>query len=158
MELSINSKKYGIITYIIDDEDYDKIKNYRWNANYDNHKNSFRIKTASGLRLHRIIMNAKNGEYVDHIDGNILNNRKSNLRICTLAENNRNKSKSNKKMTSKYKGVTFQSGKYRVRIRYNNKYLSIGMFDTQDKAAIAYNIAALKYYGEFAKLNNVMEV
>lgn len=111
-------------------------------------------KTRKKEMLHRAIMKAKKGEQVDHINGNTLDNRKENLRICTHAENIRNRNQ-RKNSNTKYKGV-FKSGKkWGASIGYENERYYLGVFKTQEEAAIAYNKAALKYHGEFALLNTV---
>lgn len=107
-------------------------------------------------RLHRNIANAKKGDYVDHIDGNKLDNRKQNLRICTNAENCRNRGMQANN-TSGYKGVSWSkvANKWTARIKADGSYKGLGYFDTDKKAAQAYNDAAIQYHGEFAKLNDI---
>jgi hypothetical protein len=114
-------------------------------------------KTKSEM-LHRIICETPVGMDTDHINGNGLDNRKENLRICTAAQNLQNKSiyKNNK---SGFKGVCFEyrSGKMKwvAAIRINNKRIFIGRFDSITDAAIAYNKKAKELFGEFARLNNL---
>lgn len=104
--------------------------------------------------VHRVVMNAKRGESVDHINMNKLDCRKANLRIATKSQNlaNRGPAKHNK---SGFKGVYFcrQTGRYRAEIRFNNQRVKIGRFDTAEAAARAYDTAALEMHGEFARLN-----
>jgi hypothetical protein len=112
--------------------------------------------------LARYIMNCPKGMVVDHINGNRLDNRKSNLRICTQFQNTKNrfKSRSNK---SGYKGVSFFKAKYPLKkpwvaeIVYNYKRISLGYFYTKEDAAKAYNKKAIELFGEFAKLNVIKE-
>lgn len=109
------------------------------------------------IALHRFISGAKQGECVDHIDRNSLNNRSSNLRICSQADNTRNR-KAPHTNTSGYKGVSRHSGTNRWQARIGiggNKHKSLGSFATPEEAARAYNAAALERYGEFALLNDV---
>lgn len=110
----------------------------------------------NGARLHRLIMNAQSGQYVDHINGNKLDDRKSNLRICTNAENmwNRNAQRNN---TSGYKGVyrNKPTNNWKSIIIVNQKSIHLGYFDDITDAAKAYNEAAIKYHGEFASLNEI---
>ena len=95
---------------------------------------------------------------VDHIDGNTSNNKWSNLRECNQSQNGAN-SKKPKNNTSEYKGVSFTKDKkvrpWRAAIRVNKKAIHGGYFETKNEAAVAYNAMAIKYYGEFAKLNNI---
>lgn len=91
---------------------------------------------------------------VDHINGNSLDNRKQNLRLCSRQENNRN-SAPRKNSTSKYKGVSWSTckSKWTVKIRVNGKSKHIGYFSDEKLAAEAYNKAAKQYYGDFAWIN-----
>lgn len=104
--------------------------------------------------MHRLLTNAPKGSQVDHINGDKLDNRKINLRVCTHSQNqiNRGKQKNN---TSGFKGVypQKQSKKYRAKISVNGKEYHLGYFDCPIEAAKAYNAATLNYHEEFAKLN-----
>ena len=157
MEIIINSVKHGEKKVLIDDEDYDLIKGFNWSLS----KESDRFYAATKIKgktvkMHQVIMNYP--KMVDHKNGNGLDNRKSsNLRECTKSENGMNQRKQNKK--SNYKGVYFDKArnKYRSYIKVNQKYIYLGRYDTEDQSAIAYNIAAVKYFGEFARPNdNIM--
>ena len=99
-----------------------------------------------------MIMNAQKGQEVDHRDHNTLDNRRENIRICTHAENMMNRQKGS---GSKPKGVSEfkRTEKLRARIKVKGKDIHLGYFDNEDDAALAYNVAALKYHGEFACLN-----
>ena len=101
--------------------------------------------------LHRLITGAKKGELVDHIDGNTLDNRKSNLRIVDQRLNQGNRRVICGKVP--FKGVTFERGKYRARIKSCGKKLHLGFFNTAIEASIAYRDAALKVFGECAYSN-----
>lgn len=160
MKILKNNKNYKCI---VDDEDYERYKDYNWSVNDYYNKGPYfvRIKQINNkkesIRLHRLIMNAKKGEEVDHIDGNTLDNRKCNLRICTPKENSRNR-KRQKNNTTGYVGVLFVNRKYlirqfRARIKVDGKIKHLGYFKTREEAALAYNIAAVIYFGEFARLN-----
>lgn len=106
--------------------------------------------------LHRLIMNAKDNEYVDHINFNKLDNRKCNLRICSKAENTQYQQISTRN-TSGYKGVSWdkENNKWYAQIKTNGKHFNLGRFDNKHEAAKAYNIAAIHMFGEFAKLNDI---
>lgn len=105
------------------------------------------------LLLHRFIAGASEGQEVDHINGNVFDNRKSNLRICTHAENQRN-TKRKSTNTSGYKGVSYDKrrGKWRARITLNGKEKWIGSFDTAIEAADAYRKASRNIHGEFGRV------
>jgi hypothetical protein len=96
------------------------------------------------------------GQVVDHINGDIYDNRRSNLRLCTNAENIRNAQKRCiKKATSKFKGVGFDSNRnrWRATITVDWKTKHLGYFDSEEDAAKAYDIASEKYHGEFGRKN-----
>lgn len=91
-EIIIRSMKYGTKHIVIDLEDAEKCKNYKWFLSFDEILNSFYVKTSKyPYSLHRVIMDCPKGFVVDHINHNILDNRKENLRICTHAENMKNR-------------------------------------------------------------------
>lgn len=146
---------------LIDDEDFDRVNSFKWFAVM--HRSTFyarRIVKNNGIQktihMHRFIMNCPNDKQIDHIDGNGLNNIKSNLRTCTNNQNLCNRGM-NKNNTSNYKGVNYfrRDKKWRARITINGCEKHLGLFDTKEDAAQAYNIAAERYHGEFAKLNEI---
>lgn len=107
------------------------------------------------LRLHRVVMSARIGQVIDHIDGNGLNCRRSNLRFAEHAGNARNRKKSGS-TSSRYKGVSAQHGKYVAHIRCDGKKIHLGTFEDEETAASAYNDAAVRLFGEFASLNKIL--
>lgn len=141
----------------IDDDSFDLIKNYRCFPSTRKHSTYVIIKI-NGVNnlLHRFLMNCTKGDgkIVDHIDGNGLNNQKSNLRICTQSENLKNMKGYG---ISKYKGVspTANKKRFRARIKHNNKQIFLGVFDTEIEAAMCYNKNAKDMFGNFANLNNL---
>ena len=116
-------------------------------------RSSYRGKVA---RLHRVVMNAPRGMCVDHINGDTLDNRRSNLRICTRGENNTNRGM-RKTNTSGKKGVHRIKGNlknpWRTQINAQGKRIHVGVFATLEEASAAYDQAALKYHGQFAQTN-----
>lgn len=107
--------------------------------------------------MHRQIMGTLPGQlnaHVDHIDGNKLNNQRINLRYCTAHQNkfNRLLDPRNK---SGFKGVSHSKGRWRARLKLNGREKWLGYFDSVVDAARAYNEAALRYFGEFAKINDL---
>lgn len=107
-------------------------------------------------RLHRIILsrvlgrNLEPSELVDHVDSNGLNNQRSNLRLATFIENNRNQ-RLRKDSTSGLKGAIPYRGKWRSSIKFNGKLVHLGDFSTPEEAHAAYCEAAKRYFGEFAR-------
>lgn len=131
---------------------------YKWCAQLCTGFKYFRALRVKGrnclIYLHRFLTNCPKGKMVDHINHNPLDNRMCNLRICTNAENLRNK-KSYKNSSSKYKGVSWykRGSKWAAQIRLNNKKKFLGYFTSEEEAARAYDKAAKEMHGEFAYLN-----
>jgi hypothetical protein len=141
---------------IVGAEDYEWLSQYKWCA-LKTHNNKFyavRRKNNKTIIMHRQIMNAPAGLVVDHIDGNSLNNRKTNLRICTQAQNIHN-SQPRRNRSSKYKGVFWDkvNKKWSTNIRKGDKRIYLGGFDDEIEAALAYDRKAAELFGEFAYLN-----
>ena len=138
-----------------DIEDYEKVKAYTWYqvAGY---------ATAFGGRktmpLHRLLMNNPKGLQVDHINLDRSNNRRSNLRLATTKENQRNRGIS-KNNTSGAKGVwlRYKYNDYRASIKVDGRSIHLGYYPTFIEALEAYDRAAIHYFGEFAWLNNLSE-
>jgi len=104
------------------------------------------------IYMHRQITNAPAGTEVDHKDGDGLNCQDENLRVCSRSENARNSTKT-KRNTTGFKGVSRLGKKFSVNIRANGKLIYLGLFDTAEEGARAYDEAAKRLHGEFAKLN-----
>ena len=141
---------------IVDDEDYERLNQFRWHANKKGYAMRH-LKTGkrNTVFMHREIIGAYPGIFVDHIDGNIFNNQRNNLRLATNAQNCCN-SGSRRGSSSSFKGVRlFRDGKWHARIMANYKEIHLGYFKNEIDAAIAYNNAAIIHHGEFAKLNNI---
>lgn len=147
-----NNKKECYAT--IDDEDYDSIRQYRWvlSRGYAIYSGCEGGKKFT-ISMHRLIMNPKKHEQIDHINRDRLDNRKSNLRICTHAQNCQNTSRRGGR--SGYRGVRKDWNRYEAIIVAHGIKYALGRFDTAREAAEAYNEAAIKYHGEFAVLNKI---
>lgn len=140
--------------FTVDDEDYNFINQHKWTVSGGYIQTCINNKR---IWLHRLLANTPSGMDTDHIDMNGLNNQKSNLRICTRSQNMSN-SGSRKRSTSQYKGVCWvkRVGKWVAYInteKYQRKHL--GIFESEQEAARAYNAAAKTIHGDFARLNNV---
>ena len=151
--IKLTKGKYAIV----DVEDYPKLDGYDWQLFESESKNFYAVRLDGNklVKMHREIMNAPAGVFVDHRYGDGLDNRKKNLRIATRAQNQYNRRKTSGKTSSKYKGVHLDRNrnKYRAIIGCNRKRIFLGYFDNETDAAKAYDEAAKKYHGEFAKLN-----
>lgn len=150
---------------LVDDEDFDNLMQWKWQFSHGYAKRSkhlYNIKATkekkrttkkTTIYLHRIIMGS--GENIDHINGDKLDCRKSNLRYCNQTGNSRNKKGTTRK-TSEYKGVCWAKREKTWKAQIGlpgarNKFL--GHWKEEKMAALAYNVAAYKLFGEFAKLN-----
>ncbi len=148
--IDISTKTHKNVHTIIDTFNIEKIGNYRVYAFMLTQK-VLTARIFQSTYLHRFLMNAKDGEEVDHIDGNPLVNVVSNLRICSHEENGRNKH------TKTIKGVHWHKRDkcYTSSIRFKNKLIHLGTFKNIEEAAKVYNNAAKILFGEFANLNKI---
>lgn len=145
-----NNDCYVIITankdrILVDAEDFSMLKNHSWCkrvAGYAVSRMNNKI-----VNMHRLIMGNPVGMTIDHINGNKLDNRKSNLRICTHSNNSKNHAVKNKYGIS---GIRDVPSGYSVRIMVNYKAIYIGTYKTLAEAIEARKNAEIKYYGEFA--------
>lgn len=156
---------------MVDDGNFEWLSSYKWHYAKEKGTNGSgyakRAILVDGKKrpvgMHRFIMGTIPGQkqsLVDHIDGNGLNNQISNLRYCTKHQNLCNKSFEPKRNTSGFKGAVFvkrmrTAGRWTAQIKFNGKNHFLGCFDTPLECAKAYNEAALKYHGEFARLNDI---
>lgn len=149
---------------LVDDADYERIAAHKWrilrsgNASYARRTET--VGTVNGRRIrreiymHREVMGAPPEKQVDHIDGNGLNNKRSNLRLATEQQNkcNRPLQRNN---TSGFKGVHLEArtGRWGARIKHRGSVRRLGVFDDPEDAARAYDEAARRLHGKFARLN-----
>lgn len=134
--------------FYIDTEDFPLVKQHSWNSK----TKGYLMATINGkhIMLHRFIMNSKNGEIVDHINHNIKDNRKSNLRIVTTSQNQMNKGLQ-KNNTSGHRGISWHKNKQKwiSQICLDGKLKYLGIFDNIEDAINARKEAEIKYFGEF---------
>lgn len=150
----LRTLQIGEAVTVIDAADYCLVKPYSWHL-FRLPKHTY-VRARSGGKeylMHRVILGLDHGDprVADHIDGNGLNNARSNLRICTNAENVRNRRRSS--TNSGYKGVYKVPSGFVAKIGEHNRYL--GFFKSKHAAALAYNKAAVERFGQFAALNDI---
>lgn len=136
---------------LVDDDDHEWLGRRTWCIDDDGYP---RTRIGAGYsRMHRLILGTP---YVDHRDGNTLNNQRSNLRECTQQQNIWN-SASHRGSSSRFKGVSFhrRTGKWQAELCVNRKRTHLGTFNSEAEAAVAYNLAAERAFGEYARLNDV---
>lgn len=144
------------ISAIVDECDLPLFRQHSWYLHKSKQvrDNWYLISTVDRrtVYLHRLITGAKRGEHVDHIDGNGLNNSRSNLRLCTQSQNNANCYRANK---TGFRGVVKDPTRerYEARIWVNGRRVRVGWFKTKEEAARARDRRAAEIYGEFARLN-----
>lgn len=138
---------------IIDDSDFEVVRRHNWVAKIEG-RNTYAVTGRRFKRMHRVILNAKPDQIIDHKNGNGLDNRRENLRFCNAHQN-----QGNRKFTLNspvpFKGVSWkkEKSKFLAKISNNNKAIFLGYFDCPFKAARAYDAKAKEIFGEFAKLN-----
>jgi hypothetical protein len=146
---------------IVDDEDFSALSQFKWHlrqsrvggTKYAEH--SYRLNgRKDNFSMHQLVMLFPEKD-IDHINGNGLDNRKENLRLCSNSQNHMNIPKMRGNFSSKYKGVSRRGKKWRATIRKNGQHKEIGLFTTELDAAKAYDCAAIDLFGAFASVNGV---
>ena len=145
-------------TALVDDEDLPLVADKKWyRVDGPNTSYAHTLRAGKIIRMHRLLIGPKPaGAVVDHINRNGLDNRKENLRVATLTQNQANTGP-RKKSTSKFKGVSLKKARraWCAQIQKDLKKIHIGYYDTEEEAAEAYNRAAVKLFGEYAYLNTI---
>jgi len=144
---------WGDRSFLIDAADQPLVQQFNWRVSAD----GYVAANSSGkvLHLHRFLLNAPADALVDHIDSNPRNNRRSNLRICTPAENSKNRQLSTANRSG-FKGVYWERGMWRAHIKSDGKDYHLGYFADITDAAAAYDRAAVLLHCEFAKTNEML--
>lgn len=160
MIIPVQSKKIKLTQRqhtLVDEADYEHLNQFKWHYTADGYAaRRDKAQNWKYVYMHRVITNPIEKLEVDHINGDKLDNRRSNLRTCSKSQNGANKTKQSNN-TSGYKGVTWnrRDKLWLARININRKSFHLGVYIDKNDAARAYNRAAVEYHGKFAKLNNV---
>lgn len=152
----------GDMEALVDDDMYDHLMQWKWRSK--SHRRTFYALSrhkVNGVRkiitMHSIVLPPTEGRFPDHINGNGLDNRRENLRLATQVQNAQNAQKRRDAVGSKYKGVGLKHPGFprpwSAEIKSNKNRYILGSYETEIEAAIAYDIAARLYHGEFARLN-----
>jgi len=145
-----NNIKVSGTNAIIDEKDYEIVSAHNWWLTKQGYAytQTCTNNVRTTILMHRLIMRP-NSKEVDHINGDKLDNRRSNLRICTRSQNNANKPHT----SGKYKGVRYNKNAWQAEIKKNKKYIYIGRFKEIKDAAKAYDEKAVELFGDFAYTN-----
>lgn len=138
---------------IVDDDDFDVLSKYSWmlvGKGYAARNGVGEDGKKKTIYIHRQIMQAPKGTCVDHINGDKLDNRRANLRICSYEQNMANSNGWSNNATG-FKGVTMDHGKYRVRVTINGKNRQIGTFCDPSLASEFYDLAHMMLNGDFSR-------
>ena len=144
---------------LVDDDDFERVNRFKWHVTKGRNdfyaERNLRVNEGKGRQLlHSFLLPHRKGLHVDHINHNTLDNRRDNIRICTVSQNHMNRRKGTG-TTSKYKGVYWHTaaGMWQVATKKNYKRIFIGYFKDEEDAARAYDAKATELFGEFALLN-----
>ena len=142
---------------LVDDEWYPYLSQFSWQARQDRTTGRWyaaRQVNRKFIYMHREILNAPAGLYVDHINGQGTDNRQKNLRLATSMQNAWNRDR-NKNNTTGYKGVTFEKGrnKFRAQITVHGKSINLGRYDKPIDAALVYDQAVRQFHGQYGCTN-----
>jgi len=152
-EIDISTGAVPNAIVLVDDEDFEWVARVRWTPQTNASGVVYAVSHGrERFYLHRQVMRARFYEQIDHADRNGLNNTKANLRVCTNTENLWNAK--TRGGTSKYRGVfRHKNGRWMANIKIDGKHLHLGRFDDEEAAARAFDAAAIKHRGEFARIN-----
>lgn len=153
-KIRLTKNKYALV----DDDIFPKLNKFKWHftngyATTDRYLGKIKGKYKSAIiKMHRLVLNAPFDLLVDHINGNKLDNRRENIRVCTKAQNEVNKPKRKGNYKSQYKGVAYSENR-RKHWMTRVAGIFVGYFNDEIEAAKAYDKKVFELYGKYAKLN-----
>ena len=148
-KIKLTQGKYALV----DDKDWEWLSQRKWRVVCYPHTDY--AKDVSSVGMHRLILNLekRDGKEVDHRNGNGLDNRRGNLRICTHSKNMQNRHRLKKGTTCTYQGVSMVTGGWCAQIKKDYKAMWLGTYKTKKEAAQVYDKKALELFGPDAKTN-----
>lgn len=139
---------------IVDSLDYSWLNQWKWSAYKDRSCwYAHRQENGKKVRMHRLLLGLKKGELCDHVNGDGLDNRRSNIRKCSISQNNFNRRYTNNR-TSKYQGVSKSSGRFYARIGYKKRVYFLGSFTKEEDAGMVYKVASQILFESFSPHNH----
>lgn len=148
IRIDISTPSFQEAEALIDAEDFPRACIFNWIYRRDGY--AVAVYKRQTILLHRYVMRAEKGQIVDHINGDRLDCRKANLRITDYHGNSRNAKPHGE---SQYRGVARDRKKWKARIYANGRREHLGVFDSEEEAARAYDKRAMELFGEYARLN-----
>ena len=155
-QIDISTPKHPKTFALVDNADFEGLNQWKWHIieGCKGKKYVTRTKQLKGKKtcfyMHRVVMATSKGLETDHINHDALDNRRSNLRVCTKSQNQHNRRPHSG--TSKYKGVAWNGSKWAVYIAANGQQHYLGIYTSEEEAAEVYRKATKKYHGEFANV------
>jgi hypothetical protein len=139
---------------LVDAEDWERIGEYQWQV-FRSRNTKYAVRYVRVFMHGELLGELEEGLEVDHKNGNGLDNRRSNLRVATRSQNAQNQQKQNRATSSRFKGVHWNKGskKWIARIGIDKKRVTLGSFGSEEEAGRAYDAAAQKHFGGYARLN-----
>jgi hypothetical protein len=147
---------------LVDADMYDYLSQWKWSCYVGVRGQKYAVRRISGtnkvIKLHHVVTDlagiARNGKLSDHENGDSLDNRSCNLRTGSRTQNNTNRAK-RRTAAGEYKGIckVKRTGRWKAEIKIGSTREHLGEWDSPEKAALAYDSAAIVYHGDFARVN-----
>jgi len=144
---------------LVDDDDYERVSQLKWHTQHVR-RQWYALASPThntNIMMHRYLLGCPPGQEVDHINHDGLDNRRRNLRLCTNSQNQANNRKQLRPTSSRFKGVAWyaREERWQAKVKHRGRSFWLGLFDSEEEAARAYNTKAQELFGEFAYLNRV---